>query len=57
LNSLPPFPSGSINCPSGVGNEIVILPLRYGRNVGTVEVELDTCFEVMAGPRFSVHRV
>jgi hypothetical protein len=49
LNSLPPFPSGSINCPSGVGNEIVILPLRYGRNVGTVEVELDTCFEVTNG--------
>lgn len=49
LNSLPPFPTGSINCPGRVGNEIVILPLRYGRNVGTVEVELDTCFEVTNG--------
>jgi hypothetical protein len=50
LNSLPPFPSGRVNCPgSGVGNEIVILPLMYGRNVGTVEVELDTCFEITNG--------
>jgi hypothetical protein len=49
LNSLPPFPSGPITCPGRGGNEIVILPLRYGRNVGTVEVELGSCSEVTNG--------
>jgi hypothetical protein len=49
LNSLPPFPNGSINCPGRFGDEIVILPLRDGRDIGTVDVELDMCFEVTNG--------
>jgi hypothetical protein len=49
LNALPPFPKGRVNCPSATGDEVVILPLRANRNIGTVKVELGGCFEVTNG--------
>jgi hypothetical protein len=49
LNSLPPFPRGTINCPTVAGGEIVILAIRGGRYVGTASVEPSTCFEVSNG--------
>jgi hypothetical protein len=49
INALPPFPKGKVNCPAATGGEVVILPLRAGRNIGTVEVELGGCFEVTNG--------
>jgi hypothetical protein len=49
LNSLPPFPRGTINCPTVAGGEIVILAIRGGRYVGTASVEPITCFEVSNG--------
>ncbi len=49
LNALPPFPKGPVNCPSANGDEVVILPLRANRNLGTTEVDLGGCFGVTNG--------
>ena len=49
LDDLPVSPSGPINCPAELGNDIVILGVAAGDRTPVVKVELDGCLTVTNG--------